>query len=126
MLIRKGFARSVVAEPRLPVRLREQCPVEPPHLAPEEVDPCCALHETSFCCAEGQSPVGETCFSPWTDMLFAYLPRRGDGHEIVRRAHEASSLIPPLFPGWSLGVTVRSCPVDEPFHTIHGPVRQKG
>jgi hypothetical protein len=59
-------------------------------------------------------------------MLFAYLPRRGDGHDIVRIANEAYSLMLPLFPGWSLGVTVRPFPVEEPFHPIQGNIRQEG
>jgi hypothetical protein len=61
MLIQKGFASSVMSERLFLLRLRQQCPLEPPHLDPEDVEPFCALHDTSFGFAEVQSPVGEKC-----------------------------------------------------------------
>jgi hypothetical protein len=62
MLIQKGFDRSVVSDYLFLLRLREQCPLEPPNLEPKEVEPFCALHNTSFYFVEVQSPVGEKCF----------------------------------------------------------------
>ena len=62
MLIQKGFDGSVVSDDLFLVRLREQCPLKPPNLEPKEVEPFCALHNTSFSFAEVQSPLGEKCF----------------------------------------------------------------
>ena len=123
LLLQKGFDRSGVSDDLCLLRVRAPCPLEPPNLDPQEVDPFCALPNPRFSFAEGQAPVGEKGFSPRTDRLFEPFPSRGDGHEIVRLAHEASPVVPPLFPGWSLGVTVRRFSVEAAFHTVQGHVR---
>ena len=120
VVLPRGFDGAVVSVPLGLLGLRPQGPFGPLYREPQEVKPFGTLPHPGFGFTELPSSSLQKSFQRGEHMRFESFPRRGDGHDVIRRADATSAFIAPCFPGWSLGVSWRIFPIEELVHPIEG------